>query len=97
MRIFELRAYTLHNKRALDSYVNEIYPRHFDSFPLFGIEAHGFWTAREDVEPRFFVLASYAAGEELERSVGGICKTLSLRRTSGTSTYRTSFASNRRF
>ena len=33
-------------------------------FPLFGIEAHGFWTAKEDVEPRFFVLASYAAGEE---------------------------------
>jgi hypothetical protein len=34
------------------------------SFALFGIEAHGFWTHREDVEPRFFVLASYAAGEE---------------------------------
>ena len=64
MRTFELRVYTLRNKRALDSYVNEIYPRHLDSFPLFGIEAHGFWTAREDVEPRFFVLASYAAGEE---------------------------------
>ena len=31
---------------------------------MFGIEAHGFWTATEDVEPRFFVLASYAAGEE---------------------------------
>ncbi len=32
--------------------------------PLFGIAAHGFWTAREDVEPRLFVLASYAAGED---------------------------------
>jgi hypothetical protein len=30
----------------------------------FGIEAHGFWTAKEDVEPRLFMLASYAAGEE---------------------------------
>ncbi len=33
-------------------------------FPLFGIEAHGFWTAKDDVEPRLFVLASYTAGEE---------------------------------
>ena len=24
----------------------------------------GFWTAKEDVEPRLFVLASYAAGED---------------------------------
>ena len=32
-------------------------------------EAHGFWTAREDVEPCFFVLASYAAGEEPEEVV----------------------------
>src|SRR6266481_3381095 len=24
----------------------------------------GFWTAKEDVEPRLFVLVSYAAGEE---------------------------------
>ena len=53
MRTFELRVYTLRNKRALDSYVNEIYPRHLDSFPLFGIEAHGFWTAREDVGAAF--------------------------------------------
>ncbi len=45
--------------------MEQIYPRHLSSFPLFGIEAHGFWTAKEDVEPRFFVLASYAAGEEL--------------------------------
>jgi hypothetical protein len=38
--------------------------RHLNSFPLFGIEAHGFWTAKEDVEPRLFVLASYAAGDD---------------------------------
>jgi hypothetical protein len=44
--------------------MDQIYPRHLSSFPLFGIEAHGFWTAKEDVEPRLFVLASYAAGEE---------------------------------
>ena len=69
MRTFEIRVYTLRNRRALDFYVNEIYPRHLGSFPLFGIEAHGFWTAREDVEPRFFVLASYAAGEEPEEVV----------------------------
>jgi len=64
MRTFELRVYTVRSKEALDVYVREIYPRHLGSFPMFGIEAHGFWTAREDVEPRFFVLVSYAAGEE---------------------------------
>jgi hypothetical protein len=41
-----------------------IYPRHLKSFPRFGIEAHGFWTAVADVQPRLFVLVSYAAGEE---------------------------------
>ena len=64
MRTFELRVYKLRTKEALDLYMNQIYPRHLRSFPLFGIEAHGFWTAKEDDEPRLFVLASYAAGEE---------------------------------
>jgi hypothetical protein len=64
MRIFELRVYKLRTKEALNFYINQIYPRHLNSFPRFGIEAHGFWTAKEDVEPRLFVLASYAAGEE---------------------------------
>ena len=64
MRTFELRVYTLRTKEALDVYMNQIYPRHLSSFPLFGIEAHGFWNAKEDAEPRLFVLASYAAGED---------------------------------
>jgi len=64
MQTFELRVYKLGTKEALDLYMEQIYPRHLSSFPLFGIEAQGFWTAKEDVEPRFFVLASYAAGEE---------------------------------
>src|SRR5260370_21119787 len=64
MRTFELGVYKLRTKEALDFYMEQIYPRHLSSFPLFGIEAHGFWTAKEDVEPRLFVLASYAAGEE---------------------------------
>ena len=64
MRTFELRVYKLRTKEALDFYMNQIYPRHLSSFPLFGIEGHGFWTANEDAEPRLFVLASYAAGEE---------------------------------
>jgi hypothetical protein len=64
MRTFELRVYNLRTKEARDFYMNQIYPRHLSSFPLFGIEGHGFWTAKEDAEPRLFVLASYAAGEE---------------------------------
>jgi hypothetical protein len=64
MRTFELRVHTLRTKEALDFYVEQIFPRHLSSFPLFGIEAHGFWTAKDEVEPRLFVLASYAACEE---------------------------------
>ena len=64
MRTFELRVYTLRSREALDYYVNQIYPRHLESFRLFGIEAHGFWTAKEEVALRFFVLASYAQGQE---------------------------------
>jgi hypothetical protein len=64
MRTFELRVYTLRTKEALDFYREVIYPRHLNSFPRFGIEAHGFWTAAADAAPRLFVLASYAAGEE---------------------------------
>jgi hypothetical protein len=64
MRTFELRVYTMRSKEALDFYTQQIYPRHLGSFPLYGIEPHGFWTAREDALPRFFVLASFAEGEE---------------------------------
>lgn len=64
MRTFELRVYTLRTKEALDFYMEKIYPRHLNSFPLSGIEAHGFWTAKEDVQPRLFVLASYAASHQ---------------------------------
>jgi hypothetical protein len=64
MRTFELRVYTLRVKEAFDFYREVVYPRHLNSFPRFGIEAHGFWTARADVEPRLFVLVSYAAREE---------------------------------
>ena len=62
MRTFELRVYTLRNREALQFYGNEIYPRHLGSFPLFRIEAHGFWTVSEDEGPRLFVLASYPEG-----------------------------------
>jgi len=51
-------------KRRSISTWRRFIPRHLNSFPLFGIEAHGFWTAKEDVEPRLFVLASYAAGKD---------------------------------
>ena len=64
MRNFELRVYKLRTKEALDFYTKVIYPRHLKSFPLFGIEARGFWTAKADVQPRLFVLVSYAADME---------------------------------
>jgi len=97
MRTFELRVYTLRTKEALDFYMEKIYPRHLNSFPLFGIEAHGFWTAKEDVEPRLFVLASYAAGEDPAKSLGGICRAQNSLTTSETLMFPTSLALNQRF
>ena len=64
MRTFELRVYTLRTKEALDCYRQVVYPRHLNSFPLFGVQAHGFWTATADVQPRLYVLVLYDAGEE---------------------------------
>ena len=64
MRTFELRKYTLSTKETLDIYLNQVYPRHLDSFPLFGIEPHGVWVVEGCVEPQAFVLVSYAEGED---------------------------------
>ncbi len=66
MRKFQLRTYTLRNQKALDLYRTDIYPRHLNSFPLFGIETHGLWTAVTDDKPRLFVLLSIGAGEAFE-------------------------------
>lgn len=60
MRTFELRVYTLRTDEALRRYAGTVYPRHLHSFPLFGVEAHGFWTRKDDEVPRLFVLVSYA-------------------------------------
>jgi hypothetical protein len=64
MRTFELRVYTMRTKEALKFYIDTIYPRHFHSFPPFGVEAHGLWTAKDDAAPRAFVLVSYAEGDD---------------------------------
>ena len=64
MRTFELRKYTLRSKEALDIYMNQVYPRHLHSFPLFGIVPHGFWTVKDSADPQAFVLVSYPAGED---------------------------------
>ena len=64
MRTFELRVYTLRTTEALDFYRRVVYPRHLNSFPLFGIQAHGFWISKADAQPRLFALVSFAAGDE---------------------------------
>jgi hypothetical protein len=64
LRTFELRLSTLRTKEALAFYMNQIYPRHLNSSPLFTIEAHGFRTAKADNQPRLYVPPVYAAGGE---------------------------------
>ena len=68
MRTFELRVYALRTKAALDFYAGTVYPRHLHNFGLFGVEAHGLWTAKADEAHRAFVLVSYAEGDDLARS-----------------------------
>ena len=63
-RKFELRIYTLPSKDALDFYKDEVYPRHLKSFPLFGVEAHGFWTPPGEAGHQLYVLVSYANNQE---------------------------------
>ena len=48
MQTYELRVCKPRTTEALNFYRDMIYPRHLNSFPLFGIEGHGFWTARAD-------------------------------------------------
>lgn len=74
MRTFELRVYKLRTREKLNFYKDQVYPRHLGSFPVFGIEAHGFWTVKDELEPRLFVLASYAAGEDPEEIAGRYMK-----------------------
>jgi hypothetical protein len=63
-RRFELRIYTLPSKDALDFYKDEVYPRHLKSFPLFGIEAHGFRTPPSEVGHKLYALASYPNNQD---------------------------------
>jgi len=66
-RTFELRVYTLPSQKALDFYKDEIYPRHLKSFPIFGIEPHGFWTSpNESGNHKLYVLASYPGDQNPE-------------------------------
>lgn len=64
MRTYEMRVYSLRTKEALDFYASTVYPRHLDNFELFGVEAHGLWTQKDDVAHRVFVLVSYAEGAD---------------------------------
>jgi hypothetical protein len=96
MRTFELRVTNCAPKRRWISTREQIYPRHLNSFPLFGSEAHGFWTAKEDVEKRFFVLAFYATGEEPGEVVRRYMQSAqNLLRIYGALIYPTSLALNR--
>jgi hypothetical protein len=59
-----MRVYTLRTKEAFDYYASTVYPRHLNNFGLFGVEAHGLWTKKDDVAHRMFVLVSYAEGDD---------------------------------
>ncbi|MDR3514448.1 MAG: NIPSNAP family protein [Azospirillaceae bacterium] len=64
MRTYEMRVYSLRTKEALDFYISTVYPRHLDNFGLFGVQAHGLWTRKDDVANRILVLVSYAEGDD---------------------------------
>jgi hypothetical protein len=96
MRTFELRVYKLRTKEALDFNMEQIYPRHLSSFPLFGIEAQGFWTAKGGCRAHgSSCWPPMRRAKNPARSFGGIRKAQNSLRTSGTFMYQTSLALNR--
>ena len=97
MRTFELRVYKLRTKEALDFYVEKIYPRHLNSFPLFGIEAHGFLDRQRRISSHgSSCWSAMRRAKNPARSVGGICKAQNLLTTSETLIFPTSWALNQR-
>ena len=64
MRTYQLRIYTLRSPESFEHFTSTVYPRHLNSFPRFGVQAHGFWTAIGDTAPRLYVLVSYAEGDD---------------------------------
>jgi hypothetical protein len=60
MKTNELRVDKLRTKKALDFYRDVVYPRHLNSFPLFGIEAH---RAGHSATPWFCATHLYALGD----------------------------------
>jgi len=77
--------------------MEKIYPRHLNSFPLFGIEAHGFWTAREDVDHGSSCWLLMRRAKIPARSFGGTCKAQNSLTTSETLMFPTSLELNQRF
>lgn len=64
MRQYHLRIYTLDSPESLEHYATQNYPRHLESFPKYGIEAHGFFRPADTSEPKLYVLVSYDEGAD---------------------------------
>jgi hypothetical protein len=96
MRTFEFRVYKLRTKEALEFYIGEIYPRHLKSFPLFGIEAHGFWTAGRMSSHGSSCWSPMRRAKNPATSLGGICKAQNSLTTSETLMFPTSWVLNQR-
>jgi len=91
MRTFELRVYKLRTKEALDFYMEKIYPRHLNSFPLFGM-----WPTASEPPRRMSSHGSSCwspmqRAKNPARSLGGICKAQNSLTTSETLTFPTSW------
>jgi hypothetical protein len=95
MRTFELRVYKLRTKEVLDFYMEQIYPRHLSSFPLFGIEPTASGPPRRMSSHGSSCWPPMRRAKNPARSFGGIRKAQNSLRTSGTLMYQTLLALNR--
>jgi uncharacterized membrane protein len=95
MRTFELRVYKLRTKEALDFYMEQIYPRHLSSFPLFGIEPTASGPPRRMSSHGSSCWPPMRRAKNPARSFGGIRKAQNSLRASGTLMYQTLLALNR--
>jgi hypothetical protein len=69
MRQYHLRIYTLDSTESLEHYSTHNYPRHIESFPKYGITAHGFFRPEDGSRPTLYVLVSYDEDADVDSIV----------------------------
>jgi len=80
--MYQLRIYTLTDQNTAQEYFDEVWKRHLESLPKFGIIVHGVFKVID--EPKVVALVSYAEGVDPVISEAEYMKSAELRYDMGT-------------